>query len=79
MAVVALIPPGAILVTGIQQLLFAMGGGYMSDVAAVIAPILIALGLMLAAPAVLYLILRRRFLFVVAVVVAATIPLMLLL
>ena len=48
-------------------------------VAELLAPILIALGLMLAAPAVLYLILRRRFLFVVAVVVAATIPLMLLL
>lgn len=76
LAVIALIPPGAILVLGFQQLLFAMGGGYMSDLAGAIAPLLIALGVMLVVPGILYLILRRRFLLVIALLVAVFVVLL---
>jgi hypothetical protein len=75
LAVAALIPPGAVLAAGLQQVQLAMSDRYMHELAALVAPILIALGVMLLVPGVLYLILRRRFLLVVAVLVAAAIVL----
>lgn len=76
LALLALIPPGAIVVTGLQQIAYGASGGHMSELAALIGPLLLVTGLMLVAPGVLYLILRRRFLFVVALVVAAAILLL---
>lgn len=76
LAVVALVPPGALVVFGVQQVTYGMRGGYMSELSAAIGPILTATGLLLVAPGVLYLLLRRRFLFVVALVVAAAILLL---
>ncbi len=71
LTVIALIPPATVLLAGMQQLSLATSGGYMSELAALVAPVLIALGVMLMAPGVLFLIVRRKFAFVFAIVVAA--------
>ncbi len=70
LTLVAMIPPAGVLLVGFQQLSLGLSGGYMSELAIVVGPMLIALGLMLLVPGVLYLVLRRRFPFYVALVAA---------
>lgn len=70
LTVVAMIPPAGVLLVGFQQLALGLSGGYMSELAIVVGPMLIALGLMLLTPGVVYLVLRRRFPFYAAIVAA---------
>ncbi|GAB3811347.1 hypothetical protein GCM10028820_02420 [Tessaracoccus terricola] len=68
---VALLVPVGILGVGLQQLSVGMSGAYMSELSLAIAPVVIAIGVFLLVPGVLYLVVRQKLLFVATMVVTA--------
>lgn len=68
---VTLLVPLAMLAAGLQQLALGTSGGYMSELALAVAPVIIIAGVFLLVPGVLYLVLRQRLLFVAAMVLSA--------
>lgn len=66
---VSLLLPLGVLAFGFQQLSYGRSGKYMSELAAAMAPLVLAVGAILLVPGVLYLVLRRRILFFVTIAV----------
>lgn len=70
LAVIALIPPVVVIVLGIREVFYARSRQNMWELAEALAPIIIALGVVGTIPAILYLIYRRSWLLVLALIIA---------
>lgn len=70
LAIVALAPPLVLLNFGLNKLTVGQSGTYMHELALAVAPFIIIAALIAMIPAALYLALRRKFLFVLAIVIA---------
>lgn len=65
---ISLVPGALLLWAGLDQLFFGMSDAYMADLAAELAPFIIAIAVILLLPGVLYLVIRQKFLFVAAMI-----------
>lgn len=68
LTLVSLVPGALLLWAGLDQLFFGMSDAYMSELAASLAPFIIAIAVILLLPGLLYLVIRQKFLFVVAMI-----------